>query len=322
MEAIVTLTMNPAIDKNSSVDTVVPERKLRCSSPTYEPGGGGMNVTRAISRLGGDSVAVYPAGGPTGEMLEGLMQEEGLAHRAIPVRALTRENLVVFEQSTGQQFRFGMPGTSLEHAEWQQCLDTVSNIQPRPGYLVASGSLPPGVPTDLYRQIGQVGSALGTRVIIDASGDALHQALQEGVYLIKPNIREFGELVGREFTDEHDLETEAASILNSGRAEVVAISLGPGGLLAVWRGGRQRIQSPVVPIQSKVGAGDSTVAGIALSLARGWPLVEALRFGVAAGAAAVMTPGTELCRLEDTERLYRQMQTAQPGAGGDDSGGR
>src|SRR3972149_4965585 len=109
MKTIVTLTMNPSIDKSSSVEHVVAERKLYCKTPRFEPGGGGNNATRAIKKLGGESVALYPSGGPTGEMLRSLFKQEGLDHRPIPFNGWTRENLVVLEETTGQQYRFGMP---------------------------------------------------------------------------------------------------------------------------------------------------------------------------------------------------------------------
>ena len=299
--------MNPAIDKSSSVEHVIAERKLYCKSPSFEPGGGGINVTRAIKKLGGESVALYPSGGPTGEMLRYLFEQEGLDHRPIPFNGWTRENLVMLEESTGQQYRFGMPGTHLSEVEWQQCLHELSAINSRPDFIVASGSLPPGVPEDFYARVARIGKDLGAKVVIDTSGEALRLALSEGVYLIKPNIREFRELIATGKDDESEIKNIAEEIVRSGQSRVVVISLGAAGILMVSREGHERIQPPTVPIVSKVGAGDSTVAGIVLSLARGNALRDAIRFGVAAGTAAVMTPGTELCRREDTERFYKQM---------------
>lgn len=307
MKTIATLTINPAVDKSSGIDRVLPNKKLYCDTPQYEPGGGGINVSRAIKRLGGESMAIYPAGGTTGQMLQRLMAKEDLIQRIIPIDGLTRENLIVFEESTGQQFRFGMPGPRLNQSEWQECLNALAEINPAPDFIVASGSLPPGVSDDFYARVAQFGKKKGAKTIIDTSGTALRQALEEGVYLIKPNMREFQEIAGREIVDERELEEEARKIVSHGQSEVVVISLGAGGAIGVWKDENKRMQSPTVPVRSKVGAGDSTVAGIILALARGESLGDALRFGVAAGAAAVMTPGTELCRREDTERLYRQM---------------
>ena len=299
--------MNPAIDKSSSVEHVIAERKLYCKTPRFEPGGGGINVTRAIKKLGGESVALYPSGGPTGEMLQFLFDQEGLTHRPVPVKGWSRENLVMLEKSTGQQYRFGMPGPHLSESEWQQCLHELPAINSRLDFIIASGSLPPGVPEDFYARIARIGKDIGAKVVVDTSGEALRLALSEGVYLIKPNIREFRELAGQEMKGESEIKNMAMEIVRGGQSKAVVISLGAAGILMVSREGHERIQPPTVPIVSKVGAGDSTVAGIVLSLARGNALRYAVRFGAAAGTAAVMTPGTELCRREDTERLYAQM---------------
>ena len=307
MKTIVTMTLNPAIDKSSSVAHVVPERKLYCKPPLFEPGGGGVNVSRAIKKLGGKSLLLYPAGGLTGKRLQQLLDEEGLDHRPLPIVGMIRESLVILEESTGQQYRFGMPGPKLKKIEWESFLQKLAVIAPPPDYVVASGSLPPGVPPDFYAQVARVGKKKGTKTIVDVSGKALKEALEEGVFLIKPNVREFRELVGEEIKEESQIKAEAQKMVKNGRCEVLVISLGAAGALVVSEEFAEHILPPTVPIVSKVGAGDSMVAGIALSLARGNPLRESVLFGVAAGTAAVMTPGTELCRREDAERLFESM---------------
>jgi 6-phosphofructokinase 2 len=307
MKTIVTMTLNPAIDKSSSVAHVVAQRKLYCKPPRFEPGGGGVNVSRAIKKLGGESMLIYPTGGLAGERLQELLYREGLDHRPFPIEGLIRESLVILEESSGQQYRFGMPGPKFQKQEWEQSLNALSTVEPTPDYLVASGSLPPGVPTDFYAQTARVGKDRGAKVIIDVSGEALEQVLKEGVYLIKPNVREFRELVREEIKEESQIRAEAKKMVKSGRCEVLVISLGAAGALVVSEEISERILPPTVPIVSKVGAGDSMVAGIVLSLARGKTLRESVLFGVAAGAAAVMTPGTELCRREDVERMFGSM---------------
>lgn len=307
MHSIVTLTVNPAIDKNTTVDKVVPERKLRCAEPRFEPGGGGINVSRAIQRLGGESLAVYMVGGTTGHLLHHLMEEEGLNHYPVRTQGMTRENLIVYEEASGQQFRFGMPGPVVEEQDWQRCLQVIQDVKPAPGYMVVSGSLSGGIPDTFCALAAKAGKSIGSKVIVDVSGPGLYESLKEGVYMVKPNLGEFTELIGRQVNDELELETEARKIVESGQCRVIVISIGAGGVLAVWDKDYLRLQAPVVPIQSKVGAGDSMVAGIVLSLSRGWQIPEAIRYGVASGTAAVMTPGTELCRLEDAERIYAQM---------------
>jgi 6-phosphofructokinase 2 len=301
---IVTLTMNPAIDKSSSVAQVVAEWKLRCDPPAYEPGGGGINVSRAIRKLGGESVAFFLAGGLAGRMLSDLLAREGLPHQAISITGVTRENFTVQEKSTGRQYRFGMPGPTLQEAEWRRCLAEISNIISQIDYLVASGRLPPGVPPNFYGQLARLAKEHNTRLIVDTSGEALRLAVEEGVFLIKPNLGEFAELAGQERVNELQAAHLAQELVLTNKSEAVVVSLGAAGALVASAKGPERVQAPLVPQKSKVGAGDSTVAGIVLALSRGKSWREAVCYGVAAGAAAVMTPGTELCRREDVERLY------------------
>jgi 6-phosphofructokinase 2 len=308
VKSIATLTVNPTVDINTSVGQVVPERKLRCEPPRREPGGGGVNVARAVQRLGGQATAVYLAGGPTGEMLHSLLEDEGLAHRALPLAGWTRENLIVYEDSSGLQYRFGMPGPRVEKAEWRRCLDELAALDPAPDYLVASGSLPRGVPVDFFGHVAGVAHDLGARLIVDTSGDALRHVTEVGTFMLKPNLRELQELVGEELAGEHEQLDAARRFVDSGAVEVLVLSLGAGGAIVVTPDGSEPIRTPTVPIRSKVGAGDSMVGGMVVALAREWSIGDAVRFGVAAGAAAVMTEGTELCRRDDTERLYAEMQ--------------
>ncbi|MBU4311520.1 MAG: 1-phosphofructokinase family hexose kinase [Candidatus Omnitrophica bacterium] len=307
MKVIATLSMNPSIDKSAGVDRVIVERKLYCKTPAYEPGDGGVNVSRAIKKLGGESKLFYPSGGIVGQLLNDLLEKEKIGHQPIPIKGTIRENVIIFEESTGLQYRFGMPGPVLGEEEWQKCLDTLRNVKPKPDYIVASGSLPSGVSADFYARVAQIGKERGSRVIIDAPSENLKPVLQEGVYLIKPNIREFRELFGEEIKEESQIKEKARAIVESGQSEVVVISLGAVGVITAFDKTVEHIVPPTVPVISKVGAGDSMVAGIVLSLARGMPVYEAVRFGVAAGTAAVMTPGTELCRREDAERLYQEI---------------
>ncbi len=304
---ILTLTMNPTIDKSTTVGTVVSEHKLRCSSPEFHPGGGGINVSRAIKKLGGDSQAFYVAGGYAGAHLDELLEGEDLPRRKFSIAGTTRENLIVLETSSGQQYRFGMPGPVLSEPEWRQCIQAIENLEYQPDYLVASGSLPRGVPDDFYAQLARTTQKKGIRLVLDTSGSALAVSVREGAFLIKPNLAEFKKLIGEDLNDESSQIEAARQMIAQGAAKIIVISLGAGGALAVTQDQHQYIRTPTVPIVSKVGAGDSMVAGMTLSLSRGMEVIDAARFGVAAGAAAVMSPGTELCRREDTERLYKQM---------------
>jgi len=309
MGTIISIAMNPSVDKSANVARVIVERKLYCTMPVSEPGGGGANVSRAIKKLGGESKLIYPSGGILGQLFNELLEKEKIGHQPISITGMTRESLVIFEESTGLQYRFGMPGPILREEEWRQCLDELVSAEPKPDYIVASGSLPFGVPVDFYARVARIGKEKGSKVIVDAPSENLKPVLQEGVYLIKPNIREFRELFDEQIKEEPQIKEKAREIIRTGQSEIVVVSLGAAGVIVAFDETVEHIVPPTVPVISKVGAGDSMVAGIVLSLAKGMSVYEAIRFGVAAGTAAVMTPGTELCRREDAERLYKEMDS-------------
>ncbi len=309
MTAIVTLTMNPALDKGTRTKLVMAEHKLRCDALRTEPGGGGVNVSRAIHKLGGDSLLLHVSGGTNGQALQRLLRHEHLDQRCLAIEGETRESLTVFDEATTNQYRFLMPGPAVARGEWEGVLEELGRLDPAPGHLVASGSLPPGVPADFFVRVAARLADRPTRVIIDTSGPALH-ALTTGdapIHLVKPNLRELSQLVDRELGHDRDVIDAARDLLGRTRIEAIVVSLGAGGVVLVTDDVTAHVRSPTVPIASKIGAGDSTVGGITLGLARGMTLVDAVRYGVAAGAAAVMTPGTQLCGREDTEHLYAQL---------------
>lgn len=304
LAAIGTLTMNPALDIATATDKVVPTHKLRCARPRYDPGGGGINVARVVRTLGGSATAIYPAGGTSGQMLRALLDGHDIPQRVVPIEGRTRESLTVDDRSSGEQFRFVMPGPDLSADEQQHCLDAIAELAPPPGILVASGSLPPDLAPDFYARVARKAREVGARMVLDTSGDALSQAASEGVWLIKPNLRELCQLAGRDLSGERDQVAAARQMLEEGRAEVIVVSLGADGALLVTPDAAEHIAPIPVPVRSAVGAGDSMVGGIVFALARGDTMEQAVRLGMAAGAATIMTEGTELCRREDVERLY------------------
>ncbi|MFP4143549.1 MAG: 1-phosphofructokinase family hexose kinase [Phycisphaeraceae bacterium] len=308
MKEIVTLTLNPTVDLIAEIGRVEPDRKLRVHSPRYEPGGGGINVSRAIHKLGGESSAVYTAGGPTGDMLEQLLDEEGVDHHPVAIDAWTRQNPNIFETESDHAYRFILPGPELDKRVLQRCAETLFQEADAVEYLVLSGSLPRGLPADSYNDIIDQAVDRGIKVIFDASGESLRQGLDRGVYLVKPNLRELHDLLGREVESDEQIAAAARELIENDRTEVVLVSVGGGGALLVTADEQDRIPSPTVPIRSRIGAGDSLVGALSLALSRGWPIRQAARFGVAAGAAAVKTPGTQLCRRDDTEALYKELQ--------------
>lgn len=177
---ILTVTLNPSIDVSSTTETVTPEHKLRCTGAQRGPGGGGINVARVLRRLGVDCRALFPAGGALGQLLERLLAAEGLDSVSVPVECETRESFTVIERSTGREYRFVLPGPRLTPADWGACLERAALLNPAPGYVIASGSLPPGVPDDFYARMARLVRERDGRMIVDASGPPLAYALQEG----------------------------------------------------------------------------------------------------------------------------------------------
>jgi 6-phosphofructokinase 2 len=303
MAAIVTLTPNPAIDLSTTVDRVVPMRKLRCAPPRRDPGGGGINVARVVKRFGGDVEAILPAGGFTGQLLRSLIDGEEIPNRIIAIEEETREDFSISEQSSGQQYRFVLPGSPLRETEWRACLDALAASTPPPKFIVGSGSLPPAVPDDFYAQAAAVARKLGAKFVVDSSGPALAAAIEHGVYMFKPNLRELRDLYGAELLLQEDWISVAREYIHAGRVEVVALSLGHFGALLVTE--EQAWRAPALPIEpvSAVGAGDSFLGAMIFSLAKGDSLADAFRLAMAAGSSALINAGTELCRPQDAYRL-------------------
>ena len=305
MSRIVAFTLNPAVDEGTAVDRVVADRKLRCEAPRSWPGGGGVNVARAIRKLGGDALAIFPAGGASGDLLEELLQAEGVPRDRIPIAGSTRRNWNVGERSTGREFRFCVPGPVLSEAEWDLCLDRIRRAAQGAAYLVGSGSLPPGAPVDFYARAAAIATQAGARFVLDTAGAPLRAALARGVHLVKPSLSEFRELTGA--ADGTPLEAAGEPMIAEGMCQALVVSLGPAGAFWMDATRRERVGAPVVAVSSSVGAGDCLVAGIVLALERGRSLSDAVAFGVAVASASVSNPGTELCRLEDVERLCGEM---------------
>lgn len=308
MRKIITITFSPCIDKSTSVNSLLPEKKMRCTIPKLEPGGGGINVARAIKKLGGESTAIFPSGGYTGKFFNHLLEKENISSVIIETRNETRENIIVLDESNNNQYRFGMPGTELSENEWKKCLKEVQEIN-NAEFIVASGSLPPGVPLDIYAQLAKIARNKNAKFIVDTSGEALKNILEEGVYLLKPNLNELAFLAGKKELQPNEASDVAKNIIAKGKCEVMVISMGANGAMLITNTITQIITPPPIIKKSTVGAGDSMVAGIIFYLSQEKNLIEAVQYGVACGTAATINPGTELCKKEDADRLLTLVQT-------------
>ncbi|MDX2045189.1 MAG: 1-phosphofructokinase family hexose kinase [Chitinophagaceae bacterium] len=302
---IVTITLNPCIDKSTTAEKLFPEAKLRCSSMINEPGGGGINVSKALKKLGETATAVFPAGGHNGEMLKGLLKKEDIPFYALPAAHETRENWVILETQTNNQYRLTFPGENTNEETLQQVITKLKELKPE--IIVASGSLPPGLPVNAFAQIAHTAKQLNSHYVLDTSGEALRAAADVGVFLLKPNLSELSRLIGKDKLNDEEVNEAANEIIQKGYAEAVAVSLGAGGALLVTGHFRERVIAPSVKKQSTVGAGDSMVAGMVYQLHKGKTFSEMIRLGVSCGTAATMNPGTQLFNPSDVYRLYEEI---------------
>ncbi|GAB3520124.1 1-phosphofructokinase family hexose kinase [Emticicia fontis] len=304
---ILTLTVSPAIDKSTKFAGLVAEQKIRCEPPHFDAGGGGVNVSKAIARLGGSSLAIFTVGGASGELLEDLVKKEGIDYQVIKTESWTRENFIAVDTLTNAQYRFGMPGPAITEKESQEILRAVEEA--RPDFLVASGSLSPGLGDDFYEKVAAISHKIGSKLIVDTSGVPLERAMDEGVFLLKPNVGELAKLVKKESLEINEVDDAAREIISKGKCEVVVVSMGPQGAVLVTKDICEHIPAPPVQKKSTVGAGDSMVGGMVWALAEGKELSEMLRWGVACGSAATMNEGTQLFKKEDALKLLKWLNT-------------
>lgn len=303
LNQIVTLTVNPAVDVCASIDRIVPSHKLRCRNTRHDAGGGGINVARVVRRFGANPIAVFPAGGPMGQLLEKLVNRESVSHLTIPIAGDTREDVTIDEESTGNQFRFVLPGPPLSEQEARACLDAIAAILSGGSYLVASGSLAPGLPTDFYAQVAHIAAARRALFVLDSSGSCLKAALDAGVHLFKPSLRELEDLVGHQLPNDAACVSAARELIASGKTTMIALTLGERGAILVTGESAFSATAPAAKVVSTVGAGDSFLGAFVWMLAQDKDPRDALRLGVAAGTAALVAPGTELCSPDDVDRL-------------------
>lgn len=301
---IVTLTFSPCIDKSTTVPSLVPEKKLKCTKPKLDPGGGGLNVARAIKKLGGEATAIYPSGGYTGKFLNHLVEREKIPTVIIETDQETRENIIVFDVSGNKQYRLGFPGTPLTESDLNECIHAIED-QKGSKYIVVSGSLPPGVPSSVYKHISDIAQKLNAKLIVDAPGEYLTEVVRAGVYLIKPNIGELAGMVNKERIEFEEIPSIAQNIISKSNCEIIVVSLGKNGAMLFTKDKSYFVKAPAADRLSTVGAGDSMVAGIVYSLSLDFTLYQALQYGVACGTAATLQPGTELCDKENADALYK-----------------
>lgn len=300
--AVATLTLNPALDVSTSVPALLPNHKMRGEQPVIEPGGGGVNVARVCRRLGVDTEAVVLLGGPTGDQLRQLLEAEGVRVRIVPLDGVTRQSITITDRATNQLYRLVLPGPPVDGSVAEAARAAMAEASTGAGCVVVSGSVPPGAPDSVLSDV--IAASSDTPVIVDTSGPALGVALAAGADLVKPSARELASLVGRELHTETEIVQGAAEVLRGSATKALVVSIGAGGCFLVTHDeAPQRFRAPTVRVVSSVGAGDSMVAGIAVSLGRGLSMSDAVAYGVAAGTAAVLTSGSQLCESAAIDEL-------------------
>ncbi|CAN3127427.1 1-phosphofructokinase family hexose kinase [Mycobacterium sp. smrl_JER01] len=301
--AIVTLTMNTALDVTAEADEVIPTEKIRCRAERYDAGGGGVNVARFARALGASVSAVFTAGGATGSRVIDLVDAAGVAGVPVAIAGSTRESFTVNELASGKQYRFVLPGPVLTSDEQARCLQVLRQAAASAAYVVASGSLPPGVPSDFYQRVAEICNQTGALLILDTSGGGLRH-VTAGVHLLKPSVRELRECVGRPLRTEAEQLAAARELIAAGITDAVVVSLGSQGAMLATAADSERFSAVPVTAVSGVGAGDALVAGITVGLAHRWPLARAVRYGIAAASAKLQTPGTSVFGREDVDRYF------------------
>jgi 6-phosphofructokinase 2 len=306
MTPILTITLNPTVDLALETGQVRPDRKLRCTRPEARPGGGGLNVSRAILELGGQSTAFVAVGETTGDKVMRLLAEAGIGIVPFPAPGETRQSFSVIERDTGAEFRFVMPGPDWGARDLRRVLTRIARAAPENGIVVLSGSQPPGVPEDFPALLAARIARTRAQLVIDTSGRALARLAAAPIRpadVLRMDGEEAEELAGRALPTAADSADFAQELVCAGVAAQVIVARGGAGNVLAGATQRWLATPPEVAVVSKVGAGDSFTGAFTLALARGQDSAEALRFGTAAAAAAVMTPATGLCRARDLRAL-------------------
>lgn len=299
---IATVTLNPCLDKTITVENLIIDEINRRTDYRRDPGGKGINVSRVVHELGGETIAYGFVGGIDGEILMSLLKQQGVTYDFTVIKGEIRSNLIVTNLKTRHQTRIDAPGPVISADELDSLKNKIGRLQPKPDFLVVGGSVPPGVPVEIYRDLIQCVKKQGIKTVLDSDEGWLREGIKAVPNVVKPNVHEAGKLLGMKLDSEGSVVKAVKILINQG-IEIVAISRGREGMIIANKEVMLNVIPPKLVTASTVGAGDSTVGGLVFKLSQGASLLEASRLAVAAGAAAVLSPGTELCHLQDVERL-------------------
>jgi 6-phosphofructokinase 2 len=304
---IATVTLNPSLDRHVAVENLVLDDTNRWVSMKYQPGGKGINVARVVCVLGGDTKAYGFVGGVDGDVLEKLLKQHKVPCDFTSIKGDIRSNFIITDLKTHRQTRISAPGPQVSAGELKKLTEKITSIKPKPTHMVFAGSVPPGVPDDIYFELITRLKGMGIMTVLDSADQWLREGVRAKPDIIKPNVREAQGLLGVELKTEENIIYAVKTIVSSG-VKIAIISRGKDGMIIADKDQVLKVVPPDVQVQSTVGAGDSTVAGLVLKLSQGGTLEEASRLAVAAGTAATLTAGTELCHKVDVERLMDQVK--------------
>ncbi|RCL03863.1 MAG: 6-phosphofructokinase 2 [Candidatus Tokpelaia sp. JSC161] len=312
MDKILTLTFNPTVDiaSEANINRIKPNHKIRTTEETFYPGGGGINVARVISQLGGNVTALYTSGGIIGTILDNLLKTQKIHKKKVKIKAQTRMNYLFHEKRQGLEYRFITEGPVLTQKEWLRCIHTAQKLEW--SWLVISGSLPLGVPVIVYDSLIDLAHKRKAAIVLDTSGKALQHILDKGgMTLIKPSQREFETYTKQQYTSIKEIAEIAKSLVYKGTSKIITVSLGQGGAVMATQDQLLYLKAPSVQLMSTSGAGDSFIGGMVYSLAKGTNIENSFKLGVACAAASVMEQGTRLCRMKNVKQIYQDLSTSQ-----------
>ncbi|QIS12527.1 1-phosphofructokinase family hexose kinase [Nocardia arthritidis] len=308
---ILTATLNPAVDTTFEVDRLVGEGKNRARVRSVRGGGGGINVARCVTRLGGSAMALHTAGREVGQLLNRLLDAEGLAHQPIEVGAETRNAFVVGEQFTGHSFHIVPDGAPLSAADTRRCMEAILAVAPRYPYLVVTGSVPSGFDENFCAELVERMRRYDTRIVLDIAGAQLRNVLRERAFLIRLDRREASALIGAPIDGFAAARAANEYLLDLGATVHAVTTVGALGAVYSNEEAHHRISAPPPPLppRSDACAGDSLIGALTYRLAAGASCLAACEYGVAAAAATVLLPGTDIFQRSTVDAFIAEVRT-------------
>jgi len=304
---IVSVTLNPCIDHVLFVDGLKSYDTNRVSRVEKDAGGKGVNLSRVVAELGSATLATGFLGGDSGTFVRAVLDRQGVDHRFVETKVETRTNFSIEDGSGKPPTTLNERGGPITPDELSELKGLLAELTPQCRWIALGGSLPQGVPVDVFREIAMLGRAHGCKVMLDADGEALKEGLKARPDFIKPNGPEAGRLLGREIESDGDALAAARELLSLASPDGFAVlSRGRDGAIVATAEGLFVGESPEVEAKSTIGSGDSLIGGLLWALEDGKPLPEAFRWGLASGAATAMTDGSDIARRRDVIALFKR----------------